>query len=225
MARWEETSCGGRGGGARSARSEAILEAAGDGIVGVGTDHRIEFANKAAHDLLAASRGRLVGRDFGELLGDAEGDDEGTGEMSVYLSPAAASRRRRRVDGVMLRRTDGTTFPAEIVATPRHDGEAEVGTVFAFRDITERLRNETARRTSEMRLRAIFDHAALGIAVLDADGRIVDANRSLSHTLQLPAAALMHCDASTFVSPEEAGAVTDALLRVREGSARAQQWC
>ncbi|MBP2475791.1 diguanylate cyclase (GGDEF)-like protein/PAS domain S-box-containing protein [Crossiella equi] len=42
---------------------------------------------------------------------------------------------------------------------------------------------EHARRASEARFRAVFTEAAIGIGILDTDGRILDANASLQHML------------------------------------------
>lgn len=50
-------------------------------------------------------------------------------------------------------------------------------------EVRERRRADVQLRASEQRFRAIFESAGIGIAVLDAEGVIVDANHSLQETL------------------------------------------
>lgn len=50
-------------------------------------------------------------------------------------------------------------------------------------DVTERWQAEVALRASEARFRAIFDGAAIGIALVDAGGRLLESNRALCEML------------------------------------------
>ena len=59
----------------------------------------------------------------------------------------------------------------------RMDGDAACRVAVTFLDITERRKNESAMRLSEIRYRRLFESAKDGILILDAaTGRIVDAN-------------------------------------------------
>ncbi len=81
------------------------------------------------------------------------------------------------------------------------DGQA-VQVVSSFLDITERKQVEEALRQSEERFRAVFDRAAIGIARIDLDGCIIEANpafhRMLGYGLQEfaknPIAKFVHPD-------------------------------
>jgi len=53
------------------------------------------------------------------------------------------------------------------------------GTRAMFVDITERRRAEEELRASEVRYRAVFDNAGIGIDLLDRDGRILQVNQTL----------------------------------------------
>ena len=76
------------------------------------------------------------------------------------------------------RRKDGSTFPVEVsVRVARVDGRRLFFGI--ARDLTERRRDEQALRESEARFRATFDGAGVGIALLDAEGRIREANPAL----------------------------------------------
>lgn len=95
-----------------------------------------------------------------------------------------------RFESVHLRR-DGSTFPVEIDATLIRDDEGGVRYRAAHvMDITERKRAERAAHQSESRFRRVFSAAPFGIALLDGDLRMTDANAALSIMLGYDAAAL-----------------------------------
>ncbi len=81
------------------------------------------------------------------------------------------------------------------------DGQT-VQVVSSFLDLTERKQVEEALRQSEERFRAVFNRAAMGIARIDVDGRIIEANpafhRMLGHGIEeltgKPLAAFLHPD-------------------------------
>ncbi len=56
-------------------------------------------------------------------------------------------------------------------------------TIVTRTDITELKRREQAVRASEARFRAVFQHAAIGIAVVQPGGRITQANQALANML------------------------------------------
>jgi diguanylate cyclase (GGDEF)-like protein/PAS domain S-box-containing protein len=73
---------------------------------------------------------------------------------------------------LMLWRRDGSMFPVELAIVPIEIGAARNGAVFLFRDLS-------AEKHTEERLRlasAVFDNAAEGIAVLDANFRVTTVN-------------------------------------------------
>lgn len=198
-------------------RSEAILDTAGDGILGLDISGRIEFANRAAHDMLGARVGTLIGTPFASFLGESPVHNGPTRELCAYLDPAGGFASRRACEGLVLRGSGGTHFPADVVATRCIESDDVLGAVVAFRDVTERRRAEEERRRTDMRLRAIFDHAALGIAVLDGEGRIVAANRALAQAFGMPEAALLGRRGTEFLGAIHVDDTMDALARVRDG--------
>ena len=70
---------------------------------------------------------------------------------------------------------------------PLHDDEGHiVGTFGISCDVTAQVLAERHLAESEERFRSIFDQAPLGILRLDAQGRIVDANRALCEIVGRP---------------------------------------
>jgi diguanylate cyclase (GGDEF)-like protein/PAS domain S-box-containing protein len=81
------------------------------------------------------------------------------------------------------------------------DGQA-LQVVASFLDITERKQVEGALRESEERFRAVFDRAAIGIARIDLDGRIIEANPALQRMLGYSVAELTHNRLANFIHPD-----------------------
>ena len=70
-------------------------------------------------------------------------------------------------------------------------------------DITQRKFTEEALRASEARFRAIFDGSALGMAVVDLDGKPVHVNEALKRMLGYSGDELMSMPFSEFTHPED----------------------
>ncbi|MCO5169585.1 MAG: PAS domain S-box protein [Planctomycetes bacterium] len=75
----------------------------------------------------------------------------------------------------------------------------------AARARVERERIAASLRESEARLRSVFQHAAVGIAVLDDAGRVVDSNAALRAMLGYSPAELAGLTLERLVAPEGAG--------------------
>jgi PAS domain S-box-containing protein len=123
---------------------ETVLEAAGEGILAIGPDGHIRFANATAAVLLRWPSDELAGRPVAELV-----------------PPAAAAADTERApfdpDGgtAELLRRDGTVFPIEYTATATEAHSPHAATVVTFRDVTARHRRERERDAELAELRAM----------------------------------------------------------------------
>ncbi len=72
---------------------------------------------------------------------------------------------------------DHHVFPIEIIASPIFKAGEFQGVESVVRDITARKRVEEALRRGERRFRSIFENAAIGMARVAVDGKILQANR------------------------------------------------
>jgi PAS domain S-box-containing protein len=85
-----------------------------------------------------------------------------------------------------------------------------VGVLGVTRDITERKRAQEALRESEERLRALFDHAAAGMALVDTNGRVLATNQANCLFLGYTEEEIVGMHFADFVHPEDQDA--DAAL-------------
>lgn len=119
-----------------SAKTAAIMHAAGDAIVTI--DHRgqMQAANDAAHRIFSYAEGELIGRNVSMLMPKAShaAHEQGLARLAAGGAPRLVGVPNVQVRGV---RKDGTEFPLELTlsAVPLPHDMLFVG---VMRDITER---------------------------------------------------------------------------------------
>jgi PAS domain S-box-containing protein len=84
-------------------------------------------------------------------------------------------------------------------------------------DTTERLQAVEALRQSELRFRAIFEDAAIGIAVTDLNGRVVKGNSALLEMLDYSEAELSQMTFSEFTYSEDVNIGSKLLQELIQG--------
>jgi len=153
----------------------ATLESTADRILVVDTTGRITSFNSRFVELwhlpdrIVATRDDAATIAFGmEQLADPDAFQARVEEL--YDDPEAESNE-------ILEFKDGRVF--ERYSRPQRVDGAIVGRVWSFRDVTASKRTERELRESEQRFRQIFDQGPLGIALVDLEGRITNANRAL----------------------------------------------
>jgi diguanylate cyclase (GGDEF)-like protein/PAS domain S-box-containing protein len=144
--------------------------------------------------------------------------------LASVLTVLLAFRMARRVTNPIvqlsqqLRQFDGEApRNATIVVPP--DVPAEVEALLReFCDMSERVRETTgAQQASEARFRAIFDHAAIGIALHDDEGRILESNAAFQQIVGYSGDELRRMRASQLSSPEEAAITREPVRALKEG--------
>ncbi|MDD5590536.1 MAG: PAS domain S-box protein [Dehalococcoidales bacterium] len=131
-------------------------------------DYRVLRANRAIADFLKMHPRDIIGRHCYELLHDSNG-------------PSSVCPHRRAIAS-REPCSDELYEPAlgnylEITVSPLIDDNGiMIGTVHLARDVTGRKTAEAAHKTSEEKLRLIFQSASEGIACSDLNGNISEAN-------------------------------------------------
>ena len=90
----------------------------------------------------------------------------------------------------------------------------------ACADITTRKAAAEALRQNEERLRAMFNQAAVGIALASLDGHFVDMNRKFTEILGYSSDELRHMTFSDITHPEDVAATAAAVQQVLGGAIR-----
>jgi len=148
-----------------------------DAAVIVDAAQRIHYVNIAFTRLFGYAREELVGLNIDELIVPPELQAE-----AIDLSSQSYAGREHSLETV--RRTKaGRIVHVWIVATPCDTVDGERLTYVQYRDITDRVRavEELTRKRSE--LRTIVEHAPIGIAVINLDGLLLEANAALEALL------------------------------------------
>ncbi|MDE2370967.1 MAG: CHASE domain-containing protein [Burkholderiales bacterium] len=96
----------------------------------------------------------------------------------------------------------------------------ESATTELRREVSERAAAETALRESEARLRSLLDHVPLGVAFMDAEGRVIEFNPRLCEIVGLDAEALHGRPVSELFRPDQAAALNDLRRRLIEEPSR-----
>jgi PAS domain S-box-containing protein len=159
-------------------RYRRLFEAAGDGILILDADTgKVVDANPFILDLLPYSLSECTGKMLWEigLFKDIESGKAAFQELQA--------NKYIRYDDLPLQTKGGRQIDVEFISNLYAAGERKV-IQCNIRDITERKRVETKLQDSEERLRAIFDGALDGIALVDLETmQFAEANPGLCHML------------------------------------------
>jgi PAS domain S-box-containing protein len=136
---------------ASEARYHTIFDYAHDGILIADEESNYLDANPAICRMLGYTRDELIGLHASDIVAPAE-------VQHINIALDEIENKAEHYREWLLKRKDGSTFPAEVMATAMPDGKL-LGVV---RDITERQLAESALRESEQQLRLAVAATRLG---------------------------------------------------------------
>ena len=156
-------------------QQQAILQSAGEGMLGVGRDGRLVFVNPRALEQLGYTQEELLEIDFHTLVYYPPPADLSEPE-SCPIRHVLRTGGSRFVAEDRFFRKDGTAFPVEYTVS-RSDGEGERPiAILVFRDITRRRLLEQQLKEAAV----VFDISGEGILLTDAQGQIRRVNPAFS---------------------------------------------
>ncbi len=155
----------------------AVFDAALDAIITTATDGRVVDWNREAERMFRLTKAEAVGRDLTKLIIPPDQRDSHRRRLASLAAGGRAAVLGQRLE-LQVQRGDGAPFPAELsvnVAT-LDDG---LHFTASLRDMTEQVSARQRLADQDQRLRATYEHAPVGIAEVDHDGRIRKVNEAL----------------------------------------------
>jgi two-component system sensor kinase FixL len=184
------------------AQFDALLEAAVDAIILIGTDGRITQFNHAAERLFGYSAEEVIGQNVNCLMPEPY-RTEHDGYLHRYQDTGEA-----RIIGigreVAARRKDGSVFPIELSVgeAKRHGTRGFVGII---RDLTQRKEYEERLRQQSEELRLTFEAAPTPIVICDSGHQVIGANPAMVELLGFAEQELLSRNCREIIEPEDIG--------------------
>lgn len=122
---------------------DALLEATGDGVLGIDLDGRCISLNRAGEQLLGFTQGEILGRDVHTTLFHTHPDGgPWPREESPLIQAITEGRPMESEQGALIWRRKQVPFPARWSLRPMIDGVDLRGAVLTFTDMTETLKRQ-----------------------------------------------------------------------------------
>lgn len=178
-------------------RYRRLFETASDGIV-----------------LLSAKTGTIIEINPSFLAMSGYGPDELLGKPLSEIRPFSdtdagqiivkelQSQDHIYYDDLPLHVRDGSRLSVELIGSAHMIGGEKI-LQCAFRDITKRKAMEDELWRTESRYRALFNKAAIGIAIIDAGGRIIESNQAFAKMLGYGEKEMLGRHFTDFTHPDD----------------------
>jgi PAS domain S-box-containing protein len=148
-----------------------LLDAVGQAVIAIDMQGKVTYWNRRAEELYGWSAQEVMGRLVREVL-VSEDQEERAAEIGSELRAG-----RSWTGEFVVRRRDGTTFPAMVTDTPvRYERGDLVGLIGVSMDVTERKRAEEALRESNQRIENILESITDEFNAFDSEWRFTYLN-------------------------------------------------
>jgi two-component system CheB/CheR fusion protein len=151
-------------------RARAILDSALDSVITIDAAGRVREFNHSAEQLFGFARADVIGKELSRLIIPPRLREQHRRGLARYLKTGYGPLLGKRVEIVGMR-SDGSEILVELAISPFKMNGSTFFTAY-LRDITERKRNEEARR----RLAAIVESSDDAIVSTDLEGKITSWN-------------------------------------------------
>jgi diguanylate cyclase (GGDEF)-like protein/PAS domain S-box-containing protein len=192
-------------------RFRQLLVNAADAVIIINGRGKIMFATEAIEKLTGRTVAELMSLERANIL--VYPDDLTQLRTDTSMSLLAAPGNSFRADMRVMHR-DGTLRWCQITATNQLANPTLDGIVINVHDITERREAEASVAAAEERLRALVQHAADGIIVLDVTAHCRYVSPSYERLTGLPASTLLDHDLRHHVHPDDVPSIAAAWQRM-----------
>jgi len=186
------------------AKMRSLLEAAPVVVWAASRDGVLTSVYGRALQVIGQPPESLVGRKLADIFGDV-----------TEFADAVRGAYRGESEVVRIR-PPGRAFECRL--TPVLDAEGGVDRVIGvISDVAESEAAETVRHEAEERIRAVFDESALGMILVDPDGRSLESNRAFQRLLGYSQDELSAMSTTDYTHPADRAADEQALRDVFAG--------
>ncbi len=171
-----------------------------DSVIVINERGIVETMNPAAEKMFGLDVGEMVGRNISELMPSPHRENHNE-YLARYLRTGEARIIGKNREMMALRK-DGTVFPIELAVSEMMIGGQRKFTG-VIRDITERKRSEEAQADLDQRFRAVYENAAIGIAVLSPEKQFLYVNRKLTQIVGYSQEEMLGRSTDEFAYPDD----------------------
>jgi PAS domain S-box-containing protein len=182
---------------------ENIIEGIADPFYALDRDWCFVYANHRAQEMWGKTLGQLVGRNIWELF--PQGVNTEAYQEMVDAVAQQRSTAFETFSGFLNHWVEINLYPSSS------------GLAVYFRDIDARKQLEIALLKSERRLRAMFNQAAIGIATIASDGKILEANPGFCNMLGYSPEEIVTLKASDITHPDDHDVDAELFNQVLNG--------
>ena len=193
-------------------RFRSFVEAAPVMMFSLLPDGMIRSVNREFEKQTGWRRDDLIGTHFAPLV---HPDD-----LSDALATLGQFVRHEEIDDheVRIRAANGDYLLTESTLVPLSSDDQGVEMVGVIHDITERNRAEEELSAAKERFRQAFKQAPFGVALIDHDGRITNANDALCEFLGYARDELLGVPYSSLIHPDDVAADLEQARQLAAGT-------
>jgi len=151
---------------------EALFKSVRQGIATADLNHKIIDVNRSFTEMFGYTLEEIKGKDIDQIIVPREKLSE-----AIRITQQYDEGKISTVETVRKRK-DGSLIPVEITGASIIIDSEQVGVYGIYKDITERKKAEEELKSSEERLRILFEFAPDAIYLNDLKGTFIDGNKA-----------------------------------------------
>nr|CRH05714.1 putative Histidine kinase with PAS 4 domain, PAS domain, HisKA domain, HATPase c domain, Response regulator receiver domain and Hpt domain [Candidatus Magnetococcus massalia] len=182
-------------------KNELLLEAAGEGVVGIDTEGKATFINPRGAQILGYDPAAFLGQRVHQLTHHTKLDGSPFPADECPVGKAIEGQEQR-IEHDLFWHADGSAIHVEYSAHPiREEGELK-GAVVMFRDISQRILTERSLQENETKFKLVAQSAHDTILIADAKGELVFCNPAATRLFGYTEEEMMGQNLTVLIPPE-----------------------